>query len=296
MVAKSVTSRPVNGALNMVCPINWLHPLNNNLRSRWLVAPGLNGGSRLVDLCKNTNGSLQADTIWSPLSRPGGTNSLFFDGSSDYVNFGLPSGIASVNKLTLACWMYKNDDSKRLSFGTDGSSSGADRKVSILWNGASMQFIVANASYTSPYVTVGAGLHHVIMAYNGALTGLSRIAAFVDGVKRTLTAQNSDPASSTSSAPGNLTLAKFDANSGGIYGANYWGYGNIDDACWFNRTLSDPEARLLYLQSCLGHPDTLNWLSNRTYFLPAAAPAAGGPWPFHMDDLSGGLQTLGMGV
>ena len=101
---------PVARQLDAGQPINWAHPLNHDLRSKWLVSPAghpsYRGGGTLRDLCRRNNGTLTGGVAWNgSYARKGGWGCLEFDGTDDYIPITHTASLVTSAGLTVSVWV-----------------------------------------------------------------------------------------------------------------------------------------------------------------------------------------------
>src|SRR6266542_2981891 len=100
-------------------PVNWAHPLADDLLTWWLAVPGIAGTAVVPDLCAMPGSLLQGNAgTWANAeprgastgvrgtARPGGFGQFTFDGSNDVVGKnGGARGLGTANSLlTITLW------------------------------------------------------------------------------------------------------------------------------------------------------------------------------------------------
>lgn len=118
--------------------------------------------------------------------------------------------------------------------------------------------------------------YHAVYTFDGATASL-----YLNGVLENST-----------SISASITTNSFNMYLGCRTGAGEVFPGKLDDIRIYNRCVSANEIKGYYYDSQTA-VSTLNRLRNSFIATPPAA-ATGGPWPFFMDEMSGGMQTLGM--
>jgi len=248
-------------ALDMVCPINWLDPLNRGLVSRWLCVPGLMGGSTLIDLCRRNTGvltNMDPATDWVGAAGSGLFGALDFDGSNDYVTCGdVP--VSGLTELTVVArvWASGAVSNGRIITKNDVASFainyGTQTTPQFLINGTNLQVSPAVPTVTGNWRTIGgtyrSGETNGMIIYSDGLAGGSTT---VTGAIAT----NSNPviignrAAADRPWPGKITYV------------SVWG-----------RVLSASEMLSVHNELRLGSPQTLNWIKRRVVAQSVAAPA-----------------------
>lgn len=272
-------------ALNLANPVNRQHPLNVGLVSRWMcVGNPYAVGLALRDLCKRNDGGLQSGATFAGSVR-NGANAVKLPASSinDRVTCtatGLPTGATS--PWSLAYWHYTfSYVSLSVDFGFGYSlpgtgTAGANRYSLEFNNNYYLWGDVADFDTGIAYIT--GSWNHVCFTSSG-----SNVYFYLNGALRASAAL---PAYTTSGSVINIGSGHPSATSAPN--------ALINDGCIWSRQLSDSEVSQWYKEACLGtRSSLLNQLAKQFITTPPAAPV-GGPWPFFMDEMSGGMQTLGM--
>ncbi len=178
-----------SAAIDAVCPVNWLHPLNRGLVSWHLCVPGWMGGSRWQDLCGRFPGTLtnmDPPTDWvGPQGRLGGFGCLDFDGTNDEVVAGRAVVLTS-SILTIAFWCLTDATTAflrvvSLGDGTHGCFVGPS--AGIIQTGHS-QYDTIGKNWGSS--VVGAW-HHVVAVFDAVN---STTAVWINGVPQTSSNQS----------------------------------------------------------------------------------------------------------
>ena len=243
--------------LDMVCPINWLNPINTGLVARWQCIPGLMGGSRLVNLSRlgdkdGNHGTLTNGPTWQgALGRPGGFGSLKFDGSDDEATLG-KTGLDSLTGCSFQFWVRAPAAQTQYSRVLE---KGVNNEVAFVWgeiatDKLTLLYRVGGFSpATSTSVLADDKWHHIVGTHDGSTARL-----YVDGL---LDASAASVWASTGT--GDLLLGRY--GGGGFYG-RFW----LDGVSAFARCLSASEVYAVYEDDQRGNPQGLNWISTRTYF------------------------------
>ena len=246
--------------LNMVCPINWQNDLNRGLQARWDCMPGLMGGSRLINLTRpgdkdGNHGTLTNGPTWQgALGRPGGYGSILFDAA---LNHRVTFAAINITAITYCAWVRLTEA------GASYIAIVSNKKTILSLNSASSinwwpdtDTTVVTQSYT---FNIGQW-YHAAATQNG-----TSYALYVNGLS---VASGTTDAIDNGAGPLNC-IGGYDTGS-----FNFPGY--IDAAMIYpNRALSASEIFALYEDSRHGSPETLNWISTRSYFGVTAAAATG---------------------
>lgn len=184
---------------------------------------------------KNYNGTFSGSSFPSYSTGSGGT--LYFYATSSFINFNSTSIKTNFNSLsaaTLETWINVSSSVTSFIIGFNPIDNSSGNRFSIVTNGTTIYFQIENgsASYPSCPAIGDNKWMHIVLSYNGSLTGLSRIAAYVNAVPQSLTSNGTLPASSMSP-----TLSDF--NIGTLLTTGR--YGTIAQVKAYNRTLSQDE-------------------------------------------------------
>lgn len=239
-------------------PINWGHPLNRGLVSRWQVVPWYASGPRLINLASQKHGTLTNGPKWSgAVGRPGGYGSLTFAGAGafDRVNLG---SVATVNGTawTVALWflLLPGGAGRGTLFGNRGQASSRDIRFN--WRTANRLTVgEENVAYIADNNTdlVTNVWYHFAWTHNANSHNLYLNGKADGSATYTITASYSgDYLISDDTASDDLT-------------------GRVDAMNVYDRALSASDVSALYLDESQGGPQSLNWYTKRTYFGVAAA-------------------------
>jgi hypothetical protein len=181
--------------------------ITSNLVGWWKLDDG--SGSTAVDSSSSgNNGTLTNSPTW--VSGHVGSGALSFVSSSSQVVTANTTALSGLTKATLAAWINRTSTANKVAVGA-GSISGANRFNFLWYLDGNVYFAFGNANsaaYASCALS-GTGWHHVVLAFDGTLTGNARIAAYIDGVTKTLTYNTTPPSSlPTSSNFGNFLMGK----------------------------------------------------------------------------------------
>lgn len=250
-------------------PINRANPLMRGLVSRWKVVPWYSSGGRFIDLAGKNHGTLNNGPTWSSAKgRPGGSGSLTFTGSA-YV--AIPSttsfDLGTSGSATFGCWCMRSGSTNGFALcnRTNATASGFD----ILINNASVG--------GSHVVRCGDGANSAVTAdwVSGVVTGTwFHIAGVISRSANVLRIYGNGVfknSVSIASVTGNINQSS-DLNLGARVGAVNLA-GNIDDAFFINRELSDSEVFSLCQATRQQYDPTLNWYSHPIMMGAGAAPA-----------------------
>lgn len=272
--------------LNYTDPINRDHPLGNKIAQGnwWKVLPqGHPRGLAWRDLCGKNDGKLTGGASWnysrSPYSRFG---SVSVAGASQEVLFGTPSWLAGATKATIACWIYRASTGDTVSVGVRSTGTQGDRLGFIWYSDGNIYFQVENGSGSFPNCALaGTGWHHVVMVYDGSLSGLARLAVHVDGVPRSLSAGGFDPPTSLVSDPEQFGFGR-DQNA-------RWSTGSADEIMLSPYAWTSIEAQQVYHAVLQEYSSLLNW-DHDDWWLAQPQAAAGSSF---VDPLVGGGLVSG---
>jgi hypothetical protein len=266
------------------CPVNWSHPLSNSLSNRWLALPnsGWRGSTTWHDIVRGGHKAVDVTLAgttkpaWMGRQQGSGYGALKFDGSTSYGSAAV--NLSNYNIITVGFWGWANVFNNAASrifleygnpyYNTDGwNIEASDTAVSGMLgavgytggNYADFAYPTANAWHRFLIV-----LHH---ENAGPTVEYGMLAAWVDGQAQTI---NNDGTGSTSNQPnfGNNTLYFGSRGGSSIFNAC-----RMDDVClWPGRRFSAVEAQADWNEAIAGYPESLNWLTTRTFFFnPAAA-------------------------
>ena len=247
-------------------PVNWRHPLAQELRYWWLVVPERAGGTLLYDLAQRANGTLTnmaspptSTSGWSQDGRQGGRGHLAFDGTNDYVNAGTLDVTTGV--ITLAGWMYvvafaglapRMIDKSISSASADHwwmlgtvDSSGNHWARTRIRAGGSVTTLVAS---TGPIIPLNTWFH-LAVTYDGATIELYYNGQPIINTAKTGTLDTDASVS--------VNLGR---NAGGADSTTQLN-GRLDDVRVYARALRAGEIEALYLNSLVGFPGLLQTAS-----------------------------------
>ena len=162
---------------------------------------------------------------------------LDFDGSNDYVTTGL--SFSGASKLIISAWIFRPSSTSNFYVGCGAGGSSGPR-ANLYING-STYFLTAdkigNASYGSVSCSL-TGWNHFVYIFDGSgVDNATRLSAYVNGSKQTLTYVDTIPGTL-----GNVGVFEIGRSLGqGLYGT-----GQADDVRIYNRALTPTEIQLLY--------------------------------------------------
>lgn len=259
--------------LDMVCPINWQNDLSRGLVARWQCMPGLTGGSRLVNLTRagdkdGNHGTLTNGPTWQGANgRPGGHGSLRINGSDQSAHntaaANLPTAAAAA--WTISYWHYTVayvSLSCDFGFGQEpsGTPSAGTIRFSLEFNN-NYYFWGSSRDWDTLIAYVVGSWTHVAFVSDGA-SSTPGLTLYIDGTSR-----------ATGSPSSALETAGAWAGFGSHHSAGASPNAYYDCGMIHNRQLSASEVYALYEDDLRGSPETLNWISTRTYFGVTAAAA-----------------------
>jgi len=242
--------------VDMIQPVNKLHPLNRGLVSWWLALPGTMGGARLMDIVNpGPNGNhgtltnMNPQTDWVGSNRLGSWGALDFDGSNDYVNVPHRADLNIRTDITLAAWVNINTLGAFDTFLNKGDLGGAGNVTYGFQKKNTDVFtffhtIGDTGQFTNSITTLDADTwYHLVATVDAA----DECRLYLDGVE--------DVNGNVGSRPSNTTILTVGARD---LGATQNWPGLIDDVRINNRALSANEVAWLYQLSQQGYPGLLN--------------------------------------
>lgn len=274
-------------AVNLITPVNWQNPLNRrNIIGWWLVMPGNNGGSQLVNITKIGNdGTLtNMDTAeaWKGASRPGNWGALDFDGNNDYIDTGMPDAQKPTGALTISMWMRGLSSGPGIAgAGTMGASGVRGFDIGVDDGDRAQMRIAPNSTTTQSATATGLSISATTWhLWTGVYLPSTYIRIYQDSV---LLDENTTSIASSQYVANGISFKigrRGDDNINSIFD------GVIDDVRMWNRALSASEIKSLYHDSRAGYPNTLNWIKRR---LPVTAVGANAPTGHLYGSLVGSL-------
>jgi hypothetical protein len=245
------------GLIDPACPLDWNHPLNRGLVSRWKVIPnsGWRGGLTFRDLArggkKPNDGTLTNGPTWVGGGRRGRYGAISTDGSDDTIIITEPGINSGSTDYVFSIWVYPNRSSVAYHAVFDMTS----RHFCMFINDAGQFTYGENMTLGLTTATNGlsyGGWHHLVLTRKG-----SDLSSYVDGVFKE-TVSNTGWIS-----PAVQTEIHFGGNPS--TGGSLW-LGMYDDiAFWVNRSISATEVAQLYQEQLRGSPETLKWVGATTY-------------------------------
>lgn len=211
--------------------------ITSNLVTWWKFDDG--SGSTAADSSGNSNtGTLNNSPSW--VSGQIGSNALSFVSTISQSVTGSASALGGATKATIAAWINRASTANKVAFGV-GSVSQFDRFNAIWFTDGKIYFDYGNGSSTqfASVSLTGSGWHHVVLIFDGTLSGNARIACYVDGSVQTLSYNATPPASLSSSGNlGNFMIGREIANG--------YSDGTIDDFRAYTRALVSADVSTLY--------------------------------------------------
>jgi hypothetical protein len=227
-------------------------------------------GLKLIDRSgQNNHGTLNnmaGQSVWQPVA---GVPGLTFDGSNDYVDFGLaPACDFGAGNCTISMWaLFPSFGSNRSFFSKGTTSGGVTNGLSIIsfsylgTNYAQCNFGVSGTQNDTNCNPLSANVwYHLAWQ----LSRPSRF-AFVNGVQT----------DSRASMTGTVNSSSYNLQAGRDYGSNAYGNSTLDDIRIYSRALTLAEIRLLASRRGIG----LTPLPDRGGGLPRKLSVnVGGTW------------------
>lgn len=255
--------------------INWSHPLNRGLVSRWQALPDQQRGNVLRDLCMRNHGAISGATLRGT-ARVGGSGSLLFDGSDDVVDLGAASNLlfTASSIFAISVWVKPAAIDEDGYIYSRGSTSSAG--YGLYWKGGTNDIALSNGTATAAFLssTVFTDIDwvHVGVTYDGTTAAYYR-----NGVAAGTATGYSFSAGSSNPLIGN--------RPGGASAATRFA-GDVDDL----RIWSDhlPPMAEVYRESLAGSPRTLNWTRRRWYAAEQGGAAFSAWWAARRSQIIGG--------
>ena len=256
-------------------PVNWSHPLNRGKIGWWLVIPSLYGGNVWYDLAGQANAASPAafhlnatSKGFQPTSRPGGYGHIASTGGNNSSYLSAPNFTWTGLQCTFGCWAYANALQPGYTplFGSRGNlnfeiawMTSSTNELQYMWNGNQYGVHASPILYCGPSSTAVGNWFFVAITINSA-TSVTGYVGYNGLFTSGTFAVSPNVTSGTISG---LTFLQDTA----VPGTRNWN-GGIDDAFFYNRSLSYNELFQLYWMSQQGHTETLNRLDLREQ-LPA---------------------------
>lgn len=244
------------GPINYGNPVS-SHPLNRGLGAWWLGLPQWSGGTRLIDLTLSRRaGTLTNGPTWAP--RPGGFQSVKFDGSDDFVDGPTLTPFATGTIYSHVSFSSVSASYKAFFIGLAGANdwhwwigieSGA-------W-GAGISNGASFAGFTGSGTPVAGQWYTLALTNDGTTARL-----YLDGVQI-----GSTGTTGVNPSEGKVYLGQ---NGGGVQ--RFPGSG-LAWGVYPGRVLPAIDLLALHSQIKRGYPDLLNRISPRVY---SFAPDSGG--------------------
>ena len=241
------------GQPNVLCPINWSHPLNDKRLAWWMSIPSWDGGTQLRDLCGLYHGAFtsmaNANNGWRDANaRPGQlAKSVLLDGSAGYMAVGNPVALRLQKPFSLAAWFRtpRTDGYNAILAHTTAFSNTATPYSLVVQNtGVIYCDRQAGNSLNSPGSTIAANTW-----YRGvAVYGASATTLYVNAAQVATGA-----AAPTLTYSGSLQLGCYVAGGGHFRG-------QLDDITIWGRELSAQDVADDYRLSQRGYPGVINRL------------------------------------
>lgn len=258
-------------SVNTQSPIVWDAPLNRGLLRWWLCLPNQNRGNTWRELTRKSDATITGATVAGSRGRPGGWGCYEYNGTSD-AGQAAAIDLSLVSTLTVSLWLYWNsystNDDLALETGTtfinqqgifyiNPNSSSNGGAVRVLINLTTSGISLNGATFARP---TAAAWHHYVICMDRNAGAQQVVAAYVDGVSKTLTPTNS--VTTSTGGFGNWQWNFMARNNG----ASLQGAGKLDDVRINNRILSASEAAELFRESAKGYPRLLRRSSPPSWY------------------------------
>jgi len=274
-------------ALNYGCPVNRSHPLMRGIVSRLIVLPLYSSGYRMIDIAAKNHGTFVSSPTWGRPRLLGGYGAVTTNGSSSYVDLGAPTSLELYSLMSSFAWVRStvaSGGSAQICVAKDSNVGSRGYWYGIGNSGNAAFYLEINGGSSTinagPILANDYAWHRIGFTYDGTTW-----IGYVDGAQ-----------------VGTVAAGAPTANSGASWwlgGRQYSGFfngftGDIDDVCWWNRCLTARDVLDDWNDGRSGSHRTLNYL--KTYsVISQAVVAAGGPFPWYLDEMSGGFSTMGLG-
>lgn len=262
--------------IDSVCPVDWAHPLNRGLLGLWMdpgqALPGWRGGATLRDLVRGGrtphDGTLTNGPTWGgPRGRPGGRGSLSFDGTDDRLV--IPAVKAwAVGDFYVSFWINLL-----------AAASQFDTILSTYFDSATAQYLIVSFRNSSTTLNLLGNAASGSSGCNLDAPAASTVGAWEfwafgrrGGIP--IVSRNGAPAvvgaAMTGDASSDHVISVMDDGAAGRCPNAL-----LDDLRIGDSAPTDEFLAALYDQSRRGHPDTLRWLSPRSWFITSTPPPVG---------------------
>lgn len=251
----------MNGIICISDAVNWAHPLNRGLVSRYVALPDQQRGVVFRDLCRRFDGTIVSGMAWEGAhGRPGGWGCLNCAGAGNYVNVG-DRALGTGTAYTLTAWVRASVSADEIFFGRDKPTGATPRMWQLRFDAAGtirfIRFNTSNASIGSP-VSSGVwddNIWHRVAATTGPLGGT----LYVDGK---LEGSNVNVATHQDGTGTTAAIGAASSNEPTQTPYN----GLIDDVRIIaGRAWSAADAAADFLDCIQGCPGTLNWMRRGRY-------------------------------
>jgi hypothetical protein len=263
--------------LDPSCPVEWGHPLNLGLVGHWMVPPnpGWSRGLTLRDLVRGgrnpNDGTLANGPAWTgSQGRQGGHGALSLDGTNDYVSVPDSASLSPTAALTVSGWWRQNSLSAdkaliaKWNYSTQGTwalQTEADSSALKVFVADSLIEGGNNHCKTATGVWSAGAWHHVAFVFDGAGAGnANRLKIYVDGIEQPLTFTGTIAAA--------LQDSTAELRIGDLQNLSRFWNGSCDDVRIYSRALSATGVRADRQESSRRRPETLRWLTSRSWFVP----------------------------
>jgi hypothetical protein len=244
----------VKGPVNLLSPINRMHPDAQGLVSCWMALPGLDAGGTWVDLMRANPGTLvnmsQPASGFQGTQRVGGMRQIAVVGAnSTYVNVGHPFGANGSGNKSISCWLQTMSASSGYLFtNIDAVPTGSKA----LYNASGTMTMTWNNStpITSTTVVNDGRWHHCAFTFSTVSGGTGNI--YVDGALIASGSIGSETVNTNAYRISGRWASSPSTGSGVVF------TGALDDVRVYSRALSTSDVFRIYQQSLQGYPGFLN--------------------------------------
>ena len=184
------------------------------------------------------------------------TYSFRFDGTGSYfqiVKEDVPA-INNIAKMSYSIWIRPNSTSDATTRRILSQFQANGNKLEMIVNSNTLTFNLSTGNVVSTngiaFTQASPEWANVVMAFDGTLPSAERVKIYVNGVPQSFGASATNPAltpdigPTAGSSSRALNVGAFQASEGAAESNEYAGY--VDELAFFNRTLEEAEAKLIY--------------------------------------------------
>lgn len=155
------------------------------------------------------------------------------NGTSDFINCGVPTLLDNVQHASIGGWGYRPSTGTTMGFGVEGIFGSDGYRVGLIHYSDDLIYIsVENgAGAVASAISATSGWHHYLLMFDGTVSGWNTAAVlYFDGVVKTLTPASGSPPSNlpTGSNLGNFTFG----NDVQLGSRRFWAGGYAEAGVW----------------------------------------------------------------